>query len=104
MTRPFSSAMYWCGDEAYYNQLIDINENPHDCAGEHLIDYSPHYNYGLFFDFNTNPIRYGAGSAFFVHCTGSAPYTAGCIAVPQAKMIKIVRNVTAGARVCIYPR
>ena len=61
-----TSAMYWCGDEAYYNQLIDINEHPHWCEGEHLIDYSPDYDYGLFFDYNTNPVVYGKGAAFFV--------------------------------------
>ena len=100
-----TSALYWCGDRSYYNQLVNIYEHPHDCAGEHLIDYSPHYNYGLFFDYNTNPVRYGAGSAFFVHCTGpgSTSGTGGCIAVSQSNMIKIIRLLHYGARVCIYP-
>ena len=97
------SSMYWCSDEPWYNQLIDIYQHPHACTGEHLIDYAPHYNYGLFFDYNTNPVRYGAGSAFFVHCTGSAKYTGGCVAVSEANMIKIIRNVSRGARLCIYP-
>ena len=97
-----TSAMYWCSDNAHYNQLIDINEYPHDCSGEHLIDCAPYYNYGLFFDYNTNPVRYGAGSAFFVHCTGGEPYTAGCIAVSRDNMIKILRSVSDGARICIY--
>ncbi len=97
-----TSSMYWCADRSHYNELIDINEYPHDCNGEHLIDYSPHYNYGLFFDYNTDPVRYGRGSAFFVHCTGGTPYTAGCIAVSQQNMIKIICNVSDGARICIY--
>ena len=99
-----TSSMYWCGDRSYYNQLIDINYQPHDCTGEHLIDYAPHYNYGLFFDYNTNPVRYGAGSAFFVHCTGGTPYTGGCIAVSQSNMVDIIRNVNPGARLCIYSK
>ena len=94
--------MYWCADEHYYNQLIDINECPHDCAGEHLASIAPYYNYGLFFDYNTNPVRLHAGSAFFVHCKAGEPYTGGCIAVSQANMIKIVRTVTPGARLLIY--
>ena len=98
-----TDSMYWCGDRHYYNQLIDINKKPHDCEGEHLISIAPYYNYGLFFDYNTNPVRYGAGSAFFVHCTGRAKYTGGCVAVSESDMIKIIRNVSRGARLCIYP-
>lgn len=99
-----NSALYWCADRAYYNQLIDIDEKPHACTGEHLIDYAPHYNYGLFIDYNTNPVRYGRGSAIFFHCTGQAPYTGGCVAVPEAKMKKIIRSLTSGARLCIYAK
>lgn len=96
--------MYWCSDRSHYNELIDIDQYPHDCSGEHLIDYSPHYDYGLFFDYNTNPIRYGAGSAFFVHCTDGTPHTAGCIAVSKSNMLKIIRNVMPGSRLCIFPK
>lgn len=99
-----TDSMYWCSDREYYNELIDIDESPHDCTGEHLIDYSPHYDYGLFFDYNTNPVKYGAGSAFFVHCTGGTPYTGGCIAVSKSNMVKIIRKVSTGARLCIYPK
>lgn len=98
------SSMYWCSDRSYYNELIDIDECPHDCTGEHLIDYRPYYNYGLFFDYNTNPVRYGKGSAFFVHCLGGLSSTGGCIAVSQKNMIKILRIVDEGARLCIYPK
>ncbi len=99
-----NSNMYWCGDRAYYNQLVDVSEHPHNCSGEHLIDYSPHYNYGLFYDYNTNPVKYGAGSALFVHCSGGSHSTAGCIAVSQKNMIKIIRMLTPGARVCTYAK
>lgn len=94
--------LYWCGDQPYYNQLIDIREHPHTCRGEHLIDYVPHYNYGMFLDYNKN-CTYGKGSAIFLHCTGSNPYTAGCIAVSQENMIKIIRKAKKGAKICIYP-
>ena len=94
--------LYWCGDQPYYNQLVDIREHPHSCRGEHLIDYVPHYYYGMFLDYNKDCV-YGKGSAIFLHCTGSNPYTGGCIAVSQENMIKIIQNAKSGAKICIYP-
>lgn len=94
--------LYWCGDQPYYNRLVDIREHPHICHGEHLIDYAPHYNYGMFLDYNKK-CTYGKGSAIFLHCTGSNPYTAGCIAVSQEDMIKIIKKAKKGTKICIYP-
>lgn len=93
--------LYWCGDAQYYNRLIDIREKPHVCSGEHLIDYVPSYYYGMFLDYNKDCV-YKKGSAIFLHCTGSNPYTAGCIAVSQPDMIKIIQNAEPGAKICIY--
>lgn len=93
--------LYWCGDAQYYNRLIDVREKPHVCSGEHLIDYVPHYYYGMFLDYNKE-CTYKKGSAIFLHCTGSNPYTGGCIAVSQADMIKIIQNAEPGAKICIY--
>lgn len=97
-----TNAHYWCGDPSYYNQLIDINQKPHYCWGEHLIDYPGAYDYGMFMDYNTNPVVYGKGSAFFLHCFPRAPYTAGCIAVSRDNMIRIIQTVRPNARICIY--
>ncbi len=94
--------LYWCADENYYNQLIDIREKPHSCSGEHLIDYAPNYYYGMFLDYNKEN-EYKKGAAIFLHCTGPKVYTAGCIAVSQANMIKIIQNAGDGAKICIYP-
>lgn len=98
-----NSNHYWCGDEHYYNQLVDISQKPHDCAGEHLIDYVPSYNYGMFFDYNKECVL-GKGSAFFLHCSGNYTYTGGCIAVSQDNMIKILQNVEKNAKICIYKK
>ena len=95
------SSHYWCGDELYYNKLIDITHNPHDCRGEHLIDYAPSYNYGMFLDHNKKCI-YPKGSAIFLHCSGGYTYTGGCIAVSEPDMIKILQTVEKGAKICIY--
>ena len=96
------SNLYWCGDPSHYNQLVDIRQYPHSCSGEHLIDYVPHYYYGMFLDFNKEN-EYKKGSAIFLHCTGSNPYTGGCIAVSQADMIKIIQHAEKGSKICIYP-
>lgn len=63
---------------------------------------TPTGDYGMFFDYNTNPIVYGKGSAFFLHCYPRAPWTEGCIAVSRDNMIKIIQTVRPGARLCIY--
>ncbi len=93
--------LYVCGDPEYYNQLININEKPHNCTGEHLIDYVPHYNYGMFIDYNKECI-YGEGSAIFFHCSGSKPYTEGCIAVSEPDMIGILKLAHTGIRIHIF--
>lgn len=94
--------LYWCGDKKYYNQLIDIRKQPHTCHGEHLIDYTGSYNYGLFLDFNSSN-TYGKGSAIFMHCTKNYSHTAGCISVSESNMLKILKMIDDGAKICIYP-
>ena len=95
--------LYWCGDEQWYNTLVDVRETPHECSGEHLISYVPHYNYVLAIDYNSECI-FGKGSAIFLHCTGSNPYTGGCVAVSESNMIRIMQTVDKGAKICIYPQ
>ena len=92
---------YCCGDESFYNQMIDISEHPHDCAdGEHIVDYSPEYNYGIFLDYNQEGTP-GLGSAIFFHCAGANTYTGGCIAVSEENMVTILRALDANARFII---
>lgn len=93
--------LYWCTDKKYYNRLIDIRIQKHKCHGEHLIKYKPHYNYGLFLDYNKSG-KYKKGSAIFMHCKGKNNYTAGCIAVSQKNMIKIIKTIEDGTLICIY--
>ena len=97
---------HWCaGDPIYYNKIVDdrkiAGEFETDNA-EHLIDYSPQYNYALFIDYNKNGIV-GKGSAIFFHCVGGAPYTGGCIAVSEENMKQILQTIDKNARICIYP-
>lgn len=93
--------MYWCGDRKYYNQLIDIRKQKHTCKGEHLIKYTGYYDYGLFLDFNSKNV-YPKGSAIFFHCKKVNNYTAGCIAVEKKNMLKILKEIKVGTKICIY--
>jgi L,D-peptidoglycan transpeptidase YkuD (ErfK/YbiS/YcfS/YnhG family) len=60
---------------------------------EHLHYETPFYNYAVVIDYNTRNtghVRQGAGSAFFLHVTDGNP-TAGCVAIPQPKLVRIMR-------------
>ena len=92
---------YCCGDEEYYNKIINAAELSHECPnGEHLIDYTPEYNYGLFIDYNKE-CEPGKGSAIFFHCAGANTYTGGCVAVSEENMVKIMNTLEPGARIII---
>lgn len=98
-----TNTMYLCGDKEYYNQFIDVSKVNHICSNnsEHLINYLPQYNYALIFDYNKENV-YGKGSAIFLHCFGSNPFTLGCIAIAEENMVKILNTIDANARICIY--
>lgn len=98
-----NSYLYWSADRKYYNQMIDIRKVKASHAGEHLIRYRPHYNYALAIDYNKKCI-YKKGAAIFLHCTGSNPYTGGCVAVKEKYMKKIMKTVDKNAKICIYPK
>ena len=91
---------YCCGDTKAYNRIIDLRDVPHSCEGEHMIEYTPAYNYGFFFDYNKECV-FGKGSALFFHCTDVKPYTAGCVAVPEKDMVTILRAIDKNARLII---
>ena len=98
-----NSYLYWSADRKYYNQMIDIRKVKASRAGEHLIRYRPHYNYALAIDYNKKCI-YKKGAAIFLHCTGSNPYTGGCVAVKEKYMKKIMKTVDKNTKICIYPK
>jgi L,D-peptidoglycan transpeptidase YkuD (ErfK/YbiS/YcfS/YnhG family) len=75
---------------------------------EHLYYETPYYNYAVVIDYNTRNsptgVVQGAGSAFFLHVhpagTGA---TAGCVAIPQWKLVRLMRwlKPTAHPRILI---
>ncbi len=88
--------IYWSGDFDYkYNEMVDIRDYPKlDTANsEHIIDYNPHYIYCLNISYNEEGTP-GKGSALFMHCFGPfKPYTGGCVALPEDKMLFVMKNV-----------
>ncbi|MCR4784652.1 MAG: L,D-transpeptidase family protein [bacterium] len=96
-----SDDTYACGCELYYNQIIDARETGHVCPyGEHMTEYSPHYNYGLAIDYNPDNVP-GLGSAIFIHCIGAKPWTGGCVAMPESDMKYVLEHCDPGVKVII---
>ncbi len=89
---------YWSGDqrEGYgYNTMVSIEDLPDLNTGdsEHILDYTYQYQYCLNISYNEEGTP-GLGSAIFLHCFGpQKPYTGGCVALPQDKMVTVMQNV-----------
>jgi L,D-peptidoglycan transpeptidase YkuD (ErfK/YbiS/YcfS/YnhG family) len=86
---------WWNGDSAsrYYNQHQRCA--PGTCPfdekqSEHLLSIGAPYNYAVLINYNTGPVKPGAGSAFFLHVTNNRP-TGGCVAIPQVMLIYLMR-------------
>jgi L,D-peptidoglycan transpeptidase YkuD (ErfK/YbiS/YcfS/YnhG family) len=86
---------WWVSDvhSPYYNQHYRCAPGHcpfNEAAGEHLLAVGAAYRYAVLINYNTGPIRPGAGSAFFLHVSTGRP-TAGCVAVPQANLLWLMR-------------
>ena len=95
---------YWCGTSGseYYNQLIDTRkvDRARTSSDEYLINYKGEYNYCMFIDYNADG-EAGKGSCIFLHCKGKKASTAGCIAVDEASMIRILKWAKPGVKIVI---
>ncbi len=59
---------------------------------ENLKLKSDHYKYCLVIEYNTNPIVKGKGSAIFFHLRDSeSGTTAGCVAISETEMLKVLK-------------
>ena len=65
---------------------------------EFLYYETPYYNYAVVINYNVAPAIYPRGSAFFlhVHPAGTGP-TADCVAIPQWKLVRLMRWLTPAA-------
>lgn len=97
---------YWSGDDRdgmMYNHLVDIRQYPtlDIDACEKISGFTPNYNYCLNISYNEGG-KPGLGSAIFLQCFGMAnPYTGGGIAIPEDKMLVVMKNVQSNCIVII---
>ncbi|PZS31903.1 MAG: hypothetical protein DLM59_09125 [Pseudonocardiales bacterium] len=64
--------------------------------GENLYRAGFLYTYAVVIDYNRRPVTPGAGSAFFLHVTEFKP-TTGCVSIPQASLVSIMRWLSPSA-------
>ena len=94
--------LYWVDDinSKNYNKLVDISKQEKDFkSAEHLIDYKV-YKYGIEIKSNPENIK-GNGSAIFLHCS-SQKATAGCVAIEEKYLKKILSIIDSDTLIKIY--
>ena len=93
--------MGWCDDpdSVYYNKLINF---PFKYSAERLYLKKNIYDLILVLDFNTKPIRKGAGSAVFFHLSDkNFKKTKGCVATRKKDFLKILSKISKKTRLII---
>lgn len=77
---------YWVDDpdSKYYNRRVEGTADQDWNSAEHMIDYSPAYDYGFVINYNTSA-EYNKGSAIFFHISGQP--TAGCIGTSREMVL-----------------
>ena len=94
---------WWSSDGPTYNtmQVCKPSDCPFDTSPasgtENL--YIPAYAHAIVMGVNKERVP-GNGGAFFVHTTNGAP-TAGCVALDDATLVKIIRWLQPGAVIAI---
>jgi L,D-peptidoglycan transpeptidase YkuD (ErfK/YbiS/YcfS/YnhG family) len=86
-----------------YNTITTVARVGQHVSGERMRDF-PNYRHGLFVDYPSNYSR-PADSCIFIHIW-SAPgeATAGCIAMPEARVRALQSFSEPGAVIAILPR
>lgn len=89
--RKISADSYWVDDSRsrFYNTWVEGAENVDWRSAEHLGDYPGEYAYAVVIEYNTSETIPDKGSAVFLHC-GNRP-TSGCIALPEARLLQILK-------------
>lgn len=95
---------YWVDDleSDYFNQLIDAREVTTGWkSAEHLTEFIASYDYCINIEVNPS-CRKDTVSAIFLHCFDvKQDATAGCVSIGEEYMVKLLKSVRPGARMCI---
>lgn len=79
-------------ESRYYNQIVRGDEVEKDwSSAETMRMQSDAYKYGIVVGYNTGPVEPGAGSCIFLHLGEPDGITAGCTAMAEADMLKLIR-------------
>jgi len=79
-------------------QHVPCGTAPHFGGGsEALWRISPQYRYFAVVEYNATPAVPGRGSAIFLHVSAGRP-TAGCVSVPEAELVRVLRWLRPAAR------
>jgi L,D-peptidoglycan transpeptidase YkuD (ErfK/YbiS/YcfS/YnhG family) len=65
-------------------------------GSEPLWRISPQYRYLAVVDYNAHPVVAGRGSAIFLHVAADA--TAGCVSLPEPRLVRLLRWLRPAAR------
>ncbi len=89
----YDEGCVWIDDPARedYNTLVHGVDAQADAHGERLADIGEPYDYIVVVEYNTQPVKAGAGSAIFLHVwRGEGMPTAGCVAMPREDMRRMI--------------
>jgi L,D-peptidoglycan transpeptidase YkuD (ErfK/YbiS/YcfS/YnhG family) len=91
----------WAGTRADYNRWVER----WPCAPEDedlWLNAGLAYRYAAVIDFNYEHPVFGRGSGIFLHVSHHSP-TAGCVSLPEADLLAVLRWMRPGARILIGP-
>jgi len=88
----------WSDDpaDAAYNRPV---QHPHPRSAEWLWREDGAYDAIIVLGHNDSPPVAGAGSAIFLHCTASKPFTEGCVAIDRNDLLAILPTLAPGDQV-----
>lgn len=96
--RRVSSSDYWVDDphSSHYNEWVNVDRTKKDWkSAEKLSKEKVAYKYAIAIDYNGD-----RGSAIFIHCNKRGA-TAGCVAMPQSYVIKLLKEVRPECKIVI---
>ncbi len=91
----------WAGTRTNYNRWVERRP----CAPEDedlWLNAGLAYRYAAVIDFNYEHPVFGRGSGIFLHVSHHGP-TAGCVSLPEADLLGVLRWMRPGARILIGP-
>ncbi len=94
-------------ESRYYNCIVDKSKlKVHDWkSAEQMLRPDGLYKWGLVIDYNFENAIKGAGSQIFIHIwRGPAIGTEGCIAMPEEKLLDLLKWIDGGSRPLIWVR